>query len=84
MRKLLLLFLFFCGFLLSVTAQQKTVTGTVVSSVEGEGPLPGVTISVKGTTTGTISDVNGKFALDDSTRCHNTCFFIYRNENSGD
>jgi TonB-linked SusC/RagA family outer membrane protein len=63
MRKLLLLSLFFCGFLLSVTAQQKTVTGTVVSSVEGEGALPGVTISVKGTTTGAISDVNGKFAL---------------------
>ena len=63
MRKLLLLFLLFCGVLLSAAAQQKTVTGTVVSSVEGEGPLPGVTVIVKGTTTGTIADVNGKFTI---------------------
>ena len=63
MRKLLLLFLLFCGVLLSVAAQQKTITGTVSSSVEGEGPLPGVTISVKGTTLGIITDVNGKFTL---------------------
>ena len=64
MRKLLLLFLLFCGVLLSAAAQQKTVTGTVVSSVEGDGPLPGVTVIVKGTTAGTIADVNGKFTIN--------------------
>ena len=63
MRKLLLLFLLFCGVLLSAAAQQRTVTGTVVSSVEGDGPLPGVTVIVKGTTAGTIADVNGKFTI---------------------
>ena len=63
MRKLLLLFLLFCGVLLSAAAQQRTVTGTVVSSVEGDGPLPGVTVIVKGTTSGTIADVNGKFTI---------------------
>jgi TonB-linked SusC/RagA family outer membrane protein len=63
MRKLLLLFLITCGILQSVTAQQKTITGTVHSSVEGEGPLPGVTVFVKGTTVGTITDADGKFNL---------------------
>jgi TonB-linked SusC/RagA family outer membrane protein len=63
MRKLLLMLLLFCGLLLSAEAQQKTVTGTVVSSAEGGGPLPGVTVAVKGTTTGNITDINGKFIL---------------------
>ncbi len=40
----------------------RNVTG-VVTDEEGF-PLPGVSIIVKGTTTGTISDVNGKFSLD--------------------
>ena len=53
----------FCGFLLSAEAQQKTVTGTVTSSVQGEGALPGVSVSVKGTTVGIITDINGKYTL---------------------
>jgi TonB-linked SusC/RagA family outer membrane protein len=40
---------------------QKTVTGIVTGS--DNKPLTGVSIIVKGTTTGTISDVNGKFML---------------------
>jgi TonB-dependent SusC/RagA subfamily outer membrane receptor len=63
MRKLLLLFLISCGALLTATAQQKSVSGTVVSSSEGEGPLAGVTVFVKGTTVGAITDVNGKFSI---------------------
>lgn len=43
--------------------QQKTVTGKVVSS-SGE-PLPGVSIVVKGTMKGTISDVDGNFTISD-------------------
>jgi TonB-dependent SusC/RagA subfamily outer membrane receptor len=35
----------------------------VSSSVAGEGPIPGVTIVVKGTTIGTTTDVNGKYTL---------------------
>ncbi len=58
------MFLFICGAWLSVFAQQRNLTGTVSSSVAGEGPLAGVTISVKGTTTGTITDANGKFFLN--------------------
>ena len=55
--------LVFCGFLFSANAQQKIVSGTVTSSVEGEGVLPGVTVSVKGTTMGVTTDINGKYSL---------------------
>jgi len=63
MRKLLLMFMVFCGFLLSANAQQKTISGTVISSVEGEGAMPGVSVSVKGTTIGIVTDIDGKYTL---------------------
>ncbi len=44
-------------------AQTIVITGTVTSSVQGEGAIPGVTITVKGTTLGAITDVSGKFSL---------------------
>ena len=45
-----------------VKAQDITVTGTVVDAKEGE-VLPGVNIAVKGTTSGTTTDANGKYEL---------------------
>lgn len=42
-------------------AQQRDVTGTVTDS-QGE-PLIGVTVSVKGTTKGTMTDIDGKYSL---------------------
>ncbi|WP_319479748.1 TonB-dependent receptor [uncultured Draconibacterium sp.] len=45
----------------SSSVQQNAITGSVTDE-SGE-PLPGVTIVVKGTTKGTVSDVNGKFNL---------------------
>jgi TonB-linked SusC/RagA family outer membrane protein len=45
----------------SVFAQDRTVTGKVTGS-DGSG-LPGVTIQVKGTATGSTSDVNGSFSI---------------------
>lgn len=42
-------------------AQEKTITGKVTA--EGEGPLPGVNVTVQGTTTGAITDVNGEYKL---------------------
>lgn len=42
-------------------AQQKTISGTVVG--EDGAPIPGVTVVVKGTTTGTITDMDGKFSF---------------------
>jgi len=41
--------------------QEKTVTG-FVSDQQGN-PLPGVTVVVKGTTTGTVTDAEGEFSL---------------------
>ena len=43
-------------------AQQITVTGSVVDESDGA-PLPGVTILEKGTTNGTVTDIDGKFSL---------------------
>lgn len=45
----------------NVSKQQKTVTGRVTDM--GGQPLPGVTVLVKGTTTGIITDVDGNYTL---------------------
>ena len=58
---LIVLFAFVSGF--TLLAQTKVITGTVSSSVEGEGPIPGVTVQVKGTTIGTTTDLNGKYSI---------------------
>ncbi|WP_233552221.1 carboxypeptidase-like regulatory domain-containing protein [Parabacteroides sp. AF48-14] len=59
--KMLTLLLFaFCT--TTVFAQQKTIKGTVIDAT-GE-PLIGVNVSVKGTTTGIITDIDGKYTLD--------------------
>ena len=42
--------------------QQKTISGTVVD--EDGMALPGVTVVIPGTTTGTVTDIDGKFSLD--------------------
>mgnify|MGYP000131941583 FL=1 len=39
-------------------AQTRVITGTVISSEDGL-PIPGVSISVKGTNAGTITDMTG-------------------------
>ncbi|WP_179955132.1 SusC/RagA family TonB-linked outer membrane protein [Maribacter luteus] len=42
--------------------QETNVTGTIISSDDGT-PLPGVAVVVKGTTTGTVTDFDGNYAL---------------------
>jgi TonB-linked SusC/RagA family outer membrane protein len=50
------------GFAISIaSAQQRTVTGKVTSATEG--PLPGVNIIVQGTTTGVLTDIEGKYSI---------------------
>ena len=57
-----ILSLFLLGFAISMaSAQQRTVTGKVTSATEGA--LPGVNIVVQGTTTGVMSDIDGKFSI---------------------
>ena len=46
----------FCSFLLS--AQQITVSGTVTEGSTGD-PAIGVSVLVKGTTNGTVTDIDG-------------------------
>jgi TonB-linked SusC/RagA family outer membrane protein len=43
-------------------AQTRTVTGTVIS-VEDGFPLPGVNVVIKGTTSGTVTDLNGSYSV---------------------
>jgi TonB-linked SusC/RagA family outer membrane protein len=62
-RFFLLVSFFLCLAVTSLQAQTITITGTVTSAVEGEGALPGVTVAVKGTATGTNTDLNGKFSI---------------------
>ncbi len=54
--------LLFCAQLL---AQNRTIKGKVLDE-EGK-PVPGASVSVKGTRTGTITDANGQFTLDVSS-----------------
>jgi|WetSurMetagenome_2_1015567.scaffolds.fasta_scaffold02847_5 TonB-linked SusC/RagA family outer membrane protein len=63
MRKIFLFLLVFCGLILSVSGQQKTVAGTVTSSVQGEGVMPGVAVTIPGTTIGTTTDIWGKYSI---------------------
>lgn len=63
--KVLFLFLSFL-FTLQGFAQGVTVSGTVIDETDGKS-LPGVTIAVKNTTTGTTSDIDGKYSLNAPT-----------------
>ncbi len=54
--------LFVVGFAIAAQAQERTVSGTVTSDESNEG-LPGVNVIVKGTTVGTVSDINGNYRL---------------------
>lgn len=44
-------------------AQERTVTGRVTSAEDGSA-LPGVNVVVKGTTNGTVTDVNGNYTIN--------------------
>lgn len=63
MKKLLLYFVFFVTGASALLAQTRVITGTVTSSVEGEGTLPAVTVLVKGTAVATSTDASGKYSL---------------------
>jgi len=58
---MILLSLLFFMFSAGLAFAQKTVTGTVTGA--DNAPLPGVSIIVKGTTTGTLTDIDGKYSL---------------------
>jgi len=64
MRKYLLLtFMCFVSASGLVQAQERSVTGRV-SSTDDDEPLPGVNVVIKGTTIGTVTDVNGMYRIN--------------------
>lgn len=63
-KSLCLILPLFIGLAYQAEAQQgRQVSGTVVSQTESDG-LPGVSITVKGTTRGTVTDIDGRFSLE--------------------
>lgn len=64
MKKVLLAlsFVVVCG-LSALTAQTRTITGTVTGSDDGM-PIPGASVFVKGTTMGTVTQINGSYSLN--------------------
>mgnify|MGYP003528854709 FL=1 len=63
MKKLTFLFLCLVLGIGLATAQTKEVSGTVISA-EDAMPVIGASVVVKGTTTGTVTDYDGKFSLN--------------------
>lgn len=61
--KRFMFFLLFLAMSFSLVHAQVRVTGTVTSA-EDNSPLPGVSVLVKGTQIGTITDVNGFYSLN--------------------
>ncbi|UBM63031.1 SusC/RagA family TonB-linked outer membrane protein [Candidatus Sulfidibacterium hydrothermale] len=76
MRKITFMFVFllFAG-LNFAWAQTRTIHGKVTSSEDGL-PIPGVTVKVKGTTVGTTTNLDGKYALEVKAG-QNTLVFSY-------
>ena len=60
MRKLLFLLMVFVA-TISSTMAQKTVTGTVTDDIGA--PLPGVTVFIKGTAIGSVTNIDGVYTL---------------------
>lgn len=63
MTRKLLLFSFLIIAALSAFAQKQQVTGVIKDSITGE-TIVGANIIIKGTTTGTVSDIDGNFKLE--------------------
>ncbi len=63
-KSYIILLIFFISTLASVAqAQEIQIRGTVRSE-SGQETLPGVNVTIKGTTAGTVTDINGQYALE--------------------
>lgn len=63
MKKLLMLFTLFLVTAALALSQTVQITGIVTSSQDGS-PIPGVAVTVPGTTIGVVTDVNGRYTLN--------------------
>ena len=77
MKKLFLLIVLFVFAGATLLAQTKVITGTVTSAVSGEGAIPGVSVSVTGTTIGAITDINGKYTIPNVPQNATSLTFSY-------
>ena len=77
MKKLTVLFAFltFLGFQV-LQAQAQEISGAVTSSETGEG-VPGVTVLVRGTTIGTITDIDGTYTINVPEDAEQTLMFTF-------
>ena len=62
MKKLLQSLFLMLFVAVSAMAQQRTITGTVTGKDDGL-PLPGVSVRIKGSSTGTSTGADGKFSI---------------------
>lgn len=74
-KKLTILLYCLCYCLNALQAQDMQVNGTVISA-EDNLPIIGATVAIKGTTHGTVTDIDGKFSLSVPAD-HRTLVFSY-------
>ena len=65
-----------------VIAQTVQITGTVTSSEDGL-PMPGVSVTVKGTTLGVLTDADGKYSISVPPEIQITSFQLRGIQNPG-
>ena len=74
MKKLFTALFFFLA--IGFTIAQNTITGTIVDGESGD-PLIGASVLIKGTSTGTITDFDGKFSLQVADKGDYVLVFSY-------
>ncbi len=67
MRKILAILLLLVGILTSPAFAQARLVSGRVTSTEDNTPLPGVNVVVKGSSTGTVTDADGRFSIQVTT-----------------
>jgi len=80
MKKLFLVWVLVMAFLSSSLAQTRPLTGKVTSSEDGA-PLPGVSVSLKGTSRGTTTAFDGTFkisALNSFSQGNNLTYLFFK------
>src|SRR3954468_8088728 len=63
-QRLLLVLLLIVSTCSGLLAQNQTVRGKVTSAIAADSALAGVSVQVKGTKTGTVTDNNGNFSIN--------------------
>ena len=62
MKKIIYTLLIFLALGHTVYGQQKVITGTVIEDANST-LMPGINVAIKGTNTGTFTDIDGKFSI---------------------